>query len=115
MFDDIEPIAQLDREFTRLELSVIIEALILFRSSGVRPDLDNIDPDALDEIDDIDDLEVPVKKMTDEDKEAINEMMMLFVAGFARIAELESAMLEEAYKQGKKALVSEISDFLKEQ
>jgi hypothetical protein len=42
-------------------------------------------------------------------------MMMLFVAGFARIAELESAMLEEAYKQGKKALVSEISDFLKEQ
>ena len=115
MFDDIEPIAQLDREFTKLELSVIIEALILFRSKGVRPDLDSLDPDALDDIDDIDDLEVPVKKMTDEDKEAINEMMMLFVAGFAQIANIESEMLEEAYRQGKKALVSEISDFLKKQ
>ena len=112
MFDDIEPIAQLERDFTKLELSVIIEALILFRSSGVRPDLENIDPDTLD---DIDDLEVPVKKMTDEDKEAINNMMMLFVAGFAQIVDNEGELIEEAYKKGKKALISEISDFLKEQ
>ena len=115
MFDDIEPIAQLERDFTKLELSVIIEALILFRSSGVRPDLENIDPDTLDDIDDIDDLEVPVKKMTDEDKEAINNMMMLFVAGFAQIVDNEGELIEEAYKKGKKALISEISDFLKEQ
>ena len=115
MFDDIEPIAQLERNFTKLELSVIIEALILFRSSGVRPDLENIDPDTLDDIHDIEELEVPVKKMTDEDKEATNNMMMLFVAGFAQLVDNEGDLIEEAYNKGKKALVSEISDFLKKQ
>lgn len=114
MFDDLEPIAQLDREFTKLELSVIIEALILFRSTGMRPDFDSLDPESV-SLETIEELEIPVKKMTEEDEEAINEMMMLFMAGFAQLLNVEGEMIEQAYNRGSKALVSEISDFLKEQ
>jgi hypothetical protein len=114
MFDDLEPIAQLERNFTKLELSVIIEALILYRSSGVRPDFDSIDPESV-TLDTIEDLDIPVKEMTEQDEEAINEMMMLFMAGFAQIIDVQGEMIEQAYSQGSKALISEISDFLKEQ
>jgi hypothetical protein len=114
MFEDIQPLAQLERDFTKLELSVIIEALILFRSSRVRPDFDSIDPDTV-TLETLDEIDIPVKTMTEEDEEAINEMTMLFMAGFAQIISIEHELLEEAYDKGANALVSEISDFLKEQ
>jgi hypothetical protein len=37
------------------------------------------------------------------------------MAGFAQIISIEHELLEEAYDKGANALVSEISDFLKEQ
>jgi hypothetical protein len=114
MLEEIEPIAQLEREFTKLELSVIIEALIQYRTSGVRPDFDSIDPDTV-TLETLDEIDIPVKTMTEEDEEAINEMTMLFMAGFAQIISIEHELLEEAYDKGANALVSEISDFLKEQ
>ena len=114
MFEDIQPLAQLERDFTKLELSVIIEALILFRSSGLRPEFDYIDPEKV-TLETLDEMDIPVKSMTDEDEEAINEMTMLFMAGFAPIVSIEHELLEEAYDKGANALVSEISDFLKEQ
>jgi hypothetical protein len=114
MFEDIQPFAQLERDFNKLELSVIIEALIQYRTSGVRPDFDSIDPDTV-TLETLDEIDIPVKKMTQEDEETIQEMMLLFMAGFAQIINVEGELLEEAYNKGKKALVSEISDFLKEQ
>lgn len=114
MFENLEPIAQLDREFTKLELSVIIEALIHYRSGGVRPDFDAIDTDSI-SIEDIDNLEIPVKEMTEKDEETIHEMMLLFIAGFAQVISAEAEMIEEAVTNGAKSLVGEISDFLKGQ
>jgi len=114
MFDDFEPIAQLDREFTKLELQVLIEALISYRSGGVRPNFDAIDPDTITP-ETIEDIDVPNKEMTEEDEETIQEMMMLFIAGFAQILNVENEMMEEAVNNGTSTLVSEISNFLKEQ
>jgi hypothetical protein len=114
MFDDFEPIAQLDREFTKLELQVLIEALIHYRSGGVRPNFDAVDPDTVTP-ENIEDIDIPVKEMTEEDEETITEMMMLFIAGFAQVISAETEMMEEAVNKGTKSLVSDISKFLKEQ
>jgi hypothetical protein len=114
MFDDFEPIAQLDREFTKLELQVLIEALIHYRSGGVRPNFDAVDPDTVTP-ENIEDIDIPVKEMTEEDEETITEMMMLFIAGFAQVISAETEMMEEAVNKGTKSLISDISKFLKEQ
>jgi hypothetical protein len=113
MFDE-EPIAQLEREFTKLELSVIIEALINYRSGGVRPDFDSVDPETV-TMENIDRIEIPVKEMTEEDEETITEMMMLFIAGFTQVLSAEAEMMEEAVTKGTKTLMGEITEFLKEQ
>ena len=114
MFDEFEPIAQLEREFTKIELQVIIEALIHYRSGGVRPNFDAIDPDTVTP-ETIEDIDVPVRAMNEEDEETINEMMLLFIAGFAQIVTTQTEMMEEAVNNGTETLVSEISEFLKEQ
>jgi hypothetical protein len=112
MFDE-EPIAQLERNFTKLELSVIIEALINYRSGGVRPDFDAVDPETISP-EDIDKIQIPVKEMTEEDEEVITEMMMLFIAGFTQVLSAEAEMVDEAVTKGAKTLMGEISEFLKE-
>lgn len=109
MFDE-EPVASLEREFTRLELSVIIEALIAYRGMGMRPDFDAIEVNEDMTMEEVAELEIPARPFSDEEDEVIGEMMMLFIAGFGRLIEEREAMLKESGKE----LVREVSRFLKE-
>lgn len=110
MFDELdEAVANLDRDFTRLELSVIIEALIAYRGMGMRPDFDAIDIDP-DDIESLDGLEIPARPFNDEEDETIGEMMLLFMAGFGRLIQEQEQIVDD----GGKKLVKEIAQFLKD-
>lgn len=111
MFDELdEAVANLDRDFTRLELSVIIEALIAYRGMGMRPDFDAVDIESIQDIDDVAELEIPARPFNEEEDETIGEMMLLFMAGFGRLIQEQEEIVNESGKE----LVKEIAQFLKD-
>ncbi len=105
MFDD-EAVTVLERAFNKLELSLIIEALIAYRGMGVRPDFEEIGEEHLIITDDI---EIPTRPIYDNEDETLTEMMFLFMAGFVNVNKVE----RDIVKDSAETLLSEISDYLK--
>lgn len=107
MFDD-EAVAVLERAFNKLELSLIIEALIAYRGMGVRPDFEEMGED-IDIVINDDSVEVPTRPIQQDEDETLTEMMLLFMAGFVNVNEKERDLVKDSAE----TLVSEITDYLK--
>jgi len=111
--DDV--VVGVSRHFTGQELSLIIEALILSRTCGQRPNFEEVDEEqmirAIRENDP--DVEVPMKSMTQEEADSLEEMILLFIGGL-RVLEVEKReVLENKISKVSPEMISDIQEFLR--
>ena len=110
-----EVTVSVSRQFTGQELSLIIEALILSRAHAVRPNFDEVDEATILRAmtEDDPDVDVPMKDMTREEAESLEEMILLFIGGL-RVLEIgKREVLEDKVSEISPEMIRDIQEFLK--
>jgi len=103
------------RKFTGQELSLIVEALILSRARALRPNFEEVDEIAIVRAiaEDDPDVEVPMKDMTPDEAEALEEMILLFIGGLRVLENGKREVLEDKVSEISPKMIREIQEFLK--
>jgi hypothetical protein len=99
---------RLERNFTDLELALIIEGLHYLRETGKRFDFENIAEEDILAIATFE-KDIPTRDITEEEDSVISELMGGFTHGLA-IIKLEQ---EEFFESASEQLLSEIEDYLR--
>lgn len=110
-----EVTVSVSRQFTGQELSLIIEALILSRAHAMRPNFEEVDEATIlmAMTEDDPDVDVPMKDMTLDETESLEEMILLFIGGLRVLEMGKREVLEDKVSEISPEMIREIQEFLK--